>query len=345
VLNAKTRTIGVDVATLDAQVAAKDAADAAAAEVTRKEDEALLAVDTHLKLVELDRQRIHKEASAGVREFNSTYMTKDTRKEWILSDPKALQREAPTRMGDDDPRLGLSSLQIFAGEDLKKAERVKAQQAQQRNWIEQQVYEKAVIDQGERDYDNGFAQNVQAMTALRGSLEAEEAALRKELTRVGLQHNEDKRLEKEEEQKRRGHQRVLDERIQDYREMAWASTNDMLNETKPQYNSNGRVNRTEYRGLSKSEWKANESAVLAQQATNAAMKDAAKAEDLYIDSVMNNNRSLLVAAEREKGRQYKALGESIISENADLIDPTKNKRYDTAMDPAEYFKFFGTSTR
>ncbi len=42
-----------------------------------------------------------------------------------------------------------------------------------------QVYEKAVIDQGERDYDNGFAQNVQAMTALRGSLEAEEAALRK----------------------------------------------------------------------------------------------------------------------------------------------------------------------
>ncbi len=65
-LNAKTRTIGVDVATLDAQVAAKAAADAAAVEVTRKEDEALLAVDTHLKLVELDRQRIHKEASAGV---------------------------------------------------------------------------------------------------------------------------------------------------------------------------------------------------------------------------------------------------------------------------------------
>ncbi len=47
-----------------------------------------------------------------VREFNSTYMTKDTRKEWILSDPKALQREAPTRMGDDDPRLGLSSIQV-----------------------------------------------------------------------------------------------------------------------------------------------------------------------------------------------------------------------------------------
>ncbi len=87
------------------------------------------------------------------------------------------------------------------------------------------------------------------------------------------------------------------------------------------------MNRTEYRGLPKAEWKANESAVLAQQATKAAMKDAAKAEDLYIDSVMNNNRSLLVAAEREKGRQYKALGESIISENADLIDPTKNKRF------------------
>ncbi len=36
-----------------------------------------------------------------------------------------------------------------------------------------------MIDQGEREFEAGFAQNVSAMTTLRGSLEAEEAALRK----------------------------------------------------------------------------------------------------------------------------------------------------------------------
>ncbi len=131
----------------------------------------------------------------------------------------------------------------------------------------------------------------------------------------------------------------------DYREMAAQSENALLNETKPQYRSDGRVRRDEYRGQPKEVWKGVQADVLAQNEDKKVRAEAEKQEDLYIDSVMNNNRSLLVAAEREKGRQYKALGESIIGENAALLNPKKNERPDASMDTDEYFKFYGTSTR
>jgi len=43
---------------------------------------------------------------------------KEKRLEWDLNNPDALKHELPGRLGDDDPRLGPSSLQKFAGEDL-----------------------------------------------------------------------------------------------------------------------------------------------------------------------------------------------------------------------------------
>jgi hypothetical protein len=43
---------------------------------------------------------------------------KSTRREWDLSRPDAKKLDVPARLGDDDPRCGLASLQRFAGEDL-----------------------------------------------------------------------------------------------------------------------------------------------------------------------------------------------------------------------------------
>lgn len=44
---------------------------------------------------------------------------KATTREWDLNAPHGLTAEAPARLGDDDPRCGVASLQRFAGEDLK----------------------------------------------------------------------------------------------------------------------------------------------------------------------------------------------------------------------------------
>ena len=64
---------------------------------------------------------------------------KQTRKEWDLSDPADRQLPRPTRDGDHDARLGASSIQVFAGEDLRCAERRTLQKVQQAAWNQQMV--------------------------------------------------------------------------------------------------------------------------------------------------------------------------------------------------------------
>jgi hypothetical protein len=68
-----------------------------------------------------------------------TAQPKHTRKEWDLNDPANRQLPRPTRDGDNDPRLGASSIQVFAGEDLRCAERRRLQMVQQAAWNQQMV--------------------------------------------------------------------------------------------------------------------------------------------------------------------------------------------------------------
>lgn len=46
--------------------------------------------------------------------------------EYDLNDPDALKKDKPARVGDDDARCGPASMQLFDGEDLGKAARVAA---------------------------------------------------------------------------------------------------------------------------------------------------------------------------------------------------------------------------
>lgn len=52
-----------------------------------------------------------------------------TNPEFDLNDPRSLMKDRPARVGDNDPRCGVSSLQLFEGEDLGKQQRVKQQVA------------------------------------------------------------------------------------------------------------------------------------------------------------------------------------------------------------------------
>ena len=52
-----------------------------------------------------------------------------TNPEFDLNDPLSLKKDKPARIGDSDPRCGVSSLQMFGGEDLGMQQRVKMQEA------------------------------------------------------------------------------------------------------------------------------------------------------------------------------------------------------------------------
>lgn len=63
-------------------------------------------------------------------------------REWDLNDPTTLRQSSPARVSDADPRCGPSGMQRFAGEDLSKAAREAAQQAQCDAWWRAQLAEK-----------------------------------------------------------------------------------------------------------------------------------------------------------------------------------------------------------
>ena len=52
-----------------------------------------------------------------------------TNPEFDLNDPLSLMNDKPARVGDNDARCGVSSLQMFEGEDLGKAQREQQQWA------------------------------------------------------------------------------------------------------------------------------------------------------------------------------------------------------------------------
>ena len=70
-----------------------------------------------------------------LNQFRSENQKKHLRREFDLNDPQALQKDHPARQGNEDKGLGVSSLQIFFGEDLGASARVKQQKQQMRQWI------------------------------------------------------------------------------------------------------------------------------------------------------------------------------------------------------------------
>jgi hypothetical protein len=74
-------------------------------------------------------------------------------REYDIWRPDLLKISQPARLGDEDPRLGISAGQIFQGEDLKISERLAMQAAQRTEWNREQARERAAIRRAEKMED------------------------------------------------------------------------------------------------------------------------------------------------------------------------------------------------
>uniref|UniRef100_A0A6I8NRW7 RIB43A-like with coiled-coils protein 1 n=1 Tax=Ornithorhynchus anatinus TaxID=9258 RepID=A0A6I8NRW7_ORNAN len=68
----------------------------------------------------------------GIQEFRDQEQQPEGRREFDLNDPAGLQKALPARVGDDDPRCGPASLQLFAGEALSGPSQQRLQREQNR---------------------------------------------------------------------------------------------------------------------------------------------------------------------------------------------------------------------
>ena len=170
-LNAKTRTLGVDVAALDRQVAEKRARKEAerAAEMSYAEEQRQIRRVLEMNLLEerKQQQQDRMEVAQVVQVQRDPTLTR----EWDLNNPNALKNEQPPRVGDFDPRCGPSSLQQFSGEDLNKGDRIKMQQMQLNDWTQQAVSVKAEKKRAEAEAEKAYAAQIAAVVNLTEQIE------------------------------------------------------------------------------------------------------------------------------------------------------------------------------
>ncbi|CBH13503.1 flagellar protofilament ribbon protein, putative [Trypanosoma brucei gambiense DAL972] len=138
----KMRHMGIDKEALDRQVREREALRQLEKERNDFYDRQALLMDRHAQALQKEVNEIRANREKQLLDYRETYQRKETQREWDLNDPHWKAKDLPGRVGDNDPRTGVSSLQKFEGEDLDYKNRRAAQQRQQREWARQQTEEK-----------------------------------------------------------------------------------------------------------------------------------------------------------------------------------------------------------
>jgi len=347
IFDAKLRTIGLDKQALDAQVAEREEQKKLAAVKDKAYDGLCVSVDKQLKLLELEKRRMKTAMERECKEFSLATLNLTQRREYDLNDKDALKKEKPCRVGDDDPRCTIGSMQQFEGEDLSKRERVKRQMSQQADWIEQQIFEKRMSTSGVKEQEMNFATQVGEITTLRNEIENKEDELRKNLATAQQAYNVQQALTLE-GVKKAG---ASVDNVLNQREMEHHAQDNFLNETVPFYQENGRIRRGEYKGAGREVKVDCQQFQLAQIEERKDRTGIAKVEDRIIANQSEGTRRQLIIMEREKQRNTRALAMAVREENRKLAEEQnahqsylKSTVYRNHCAP-EYFQKYGTITR
>ncbi|NXM75455.1 RIBC2 protein, partial [Serilophus lunatus] len=149
IFNARFRTIGVDKDALDAQVKERKIQEATEKALHEKFANEMKRNDRLMCLLEERQKNEIKDMNKALQEFYRSCQRPQSRRDFDLYDPQALQKDRPARVSDDDPRCTVSGMQRFVGEDLNYEQRMKFQKEQLREWFLQQQkdWKTALADQ------------------------------------------------------------------------------------------------------------------------------------------------------------------------------------------------------
>ncbi|XP_028923261.1 RIB43A-like with coiled-coils protein 1 [Ornithorhynchus anatinus] len=132
IFNVRNRVIGVDVEALNSQVDERKRREAAERAREAAFDAERVHCDLVAQLLEREQAERAQRLARGIQEFRDQEQQPEGRREFDLNDPAGLQKALPARVGDDDPRCGPASLQLFAGEALSGPSQQRLQREQNR---------------------------------------------------------------------------------------------------------------------------------------------------------------------------------------------------------------------
>lgn len=121
--------------------------------------------------------------------LRSFQQKKEQRREYDLSDPNATRNSLPARVGDADARIGVSSAQVFEGEDLRAGERRRVQAAQQRAWCDAQQAERDAATLAEQEAEIAHGELVKQQEAYQSAVVAAQEEARRAFERDVAREN------------------------------------------------------------------------------------------------------------------------------------------------------------
>merc|ERR1719335_1586926 len=344
IFDAKRRTIGIDKATLDAQVEEKKMMEEVEKERNANFDQQAAYFNNVIKMQELEARQKRQELERQFKTYSMLHNNKAERSNADIENPPV--SHAPLSAGAEP--CGPASAQIFAGEDMGREARIKAQKLQLRDWYEQQVFEKNIASEMNKNADEIFT--TQNDLAAQNLLEVEkaEAAMRAELEHSRQEYNQfmesSKRYQKFEEKER------VEIEKQAHVDSQLASN--FLNES-TSWQGNGKILFTEYKGEPKG-GDSLDAMIMSREAQieQKAVVEAAKVkeEKAYVRQQEMVRRTLVESQMKEK-RLKREMQESIVRENMAIAAGRKAK--DTYAQHSMYtnecsdlfWSQFGTSTR
>lgn len=237
------RQFGVDHSVLDAQVvekreiaAAEEADHAGYADIAKAQDELL-------NVFETIKEQNRRAKQTEVVNFSTTYLRKEQRREWPLSDPKEYTSSFITHPPE---QLGPCSMIKFQGEaiDLEGRRRQKAETAA---YLKKQMQEKCDREQAEKDLDRFYAQKTFEANHVAAHCEAatwqEMKAEKEEESRTNLELAAQKRDFKMAKAQKEAFERSLHVEV--------VATSGLLTEAHDyKVGSNGKLQKGEYKRLS-----------------------------------------------------------------------------------------------
>ena len=196
--------IGADTVALEQQSRVKQLRAEAALEEKRAERLLAVATAEEVSRMEKEGEAARRARALGVAaQLSAQVDARTSRSTWDLEDPLQNRRAAPTRMGLDDPRLGMSSAQVFVGEDVAARQRALLQQQQVRSWTAQMVGEKEARRAADRARDEAAGADMVRYAQMAGEIEAAGVAEQRQRQRSAVLENDaliaEKRAQRERE--------------------------------------------------------------------------------------------------------------------------------------------------
>ncbi|EGD76426.1 hypothetical protein PTSG_07543 [Salpingoeca rosetta] len=323
IFNARQRTMGLDVEALEQQIAEKKQREEEEKERERAMDAEMLENAKLGLMMEKKHQEHLRTRRLEDEEFHRTQQAPETRREFDLNDPSTLRQSRPPTH-DPDVTLGISSLQVFDGEDDACTDRMQTQRQQQREWIAQQLHERLAKEAAEAEEEAVFREEETWQARFSDEVQRRQDNARRQAAREAAEYN--KRMMEEKQRKKKEDKRHEWQR--DYEEIMQTVQGGLVAEKRDDAVSHGprKVVPDRYRGMTEDEIAQYREEQIRQAQEEEEKRAQIKEEERILqEAAVAMSREALLR-ERQLERQRKEQLRRQMEENAILAEEQKEHR-------------------